>query len=219
MNRKFTHEDSARSIEDEIITILKGLISESDYLLNFHDGSGYYYPKYIDKWRNPIRFGQSIIADFEEYNIPASNKIIRLGAMARDVLDEVNLHIKNELHKFHFMNTRTDDSDSLHREQRKSATYYALTTHHTVRSQSRHAEEEWMNDKLSLCLDDRICLEEIQTNLYSRSGIHLHINGHQVRRGESMPINELGATRHNRFDVRKGLLVLGGVFIDTIGHN
>jgi len=32
MNRKFTHEDSSISMEDKIVTILKNLISESDYL-------------------------------------------------------------------------------------------------------------------------------------------------------------------------------------------
>ena len=130
MNRKFTHEDNMLSMEDKIVTILKKLISESDYLLNLHDGSGYYHPTYINKWRNPMRFGQSIIADCEEYQIPGNDKVIPLGEMARDVIDEVNLYIKNELYRFHFMNTRTSSLDSSHTEQQKSATYYALTVHH-----------------------------------------------------------------------------------------
>ncbi|MBN1848104.1 MAG: hypothetical protein JW932_05915 [Deltaproteobacteria bacterium] len=130
MNRKFTHEDSSQSMEDKIVTILKGLISESDYLLNLHDGSGYYHPTYINNWRNPLRFGQSIIADCSEYRIPGSDEVIALGAMAQDVIDEVNVHIKNELHQFRFMNTQTDNDQSSHKEQRKSATYYALTVHH-----------------------------------------------------------------------------------------
>ncbi|MBW2064535.1 MAG: hypothetical protein JRJ03_06330 [Deltaproteobacteria bacterium] len=129
MNRKFTHEDTAESMEDRIVNILKKLIGESDYLLNLHDGAGYYYPKYINKWRNPMRFGQSIIADFEVYRIPGTNKELRLGDMARRVIQEVNRHINNELYKFHFMNTRTFDGDSPHREQRKSATFYALVKH------------------------------------------------------------------------------------------
>jgi len=49
INRKFTHEDNSFSMEDEIVIILKQLISESDFLLNLHDGAGYYYPEYIDK--------------------------------------------------------------------------------------------------------------------------------------------------------------------------
>ncbi|MBN1102730.1 MAG: hypothetical protein JXL84_04860 [Deltaproteobacteria bacterium] len=130
MNRKFTHEEASSSMEDRIVAILKKLISESDYLLNLHDGAGYYYPKYIDKWRNPSRFGQSIIADTAEYGVPNQKKSIRLQDMARKVIEEVNPQIQYELYRFHFMNTRTADPDSPHKEQRKSATYYALTRHH-----------------------------------------------------------------------------------------
>jgi hypothetical protein len=130
MNRKFSPEDTSSSTEDKIVIKLKELISESDYLLNLHDGSGYYYPEYIDKWRNPTRFGQSVIADCAEYRIPGTDTIIKLEEMAKKVINQVNPHIQNDLHKFHFMNTRTEDGDSPHREQRNSATYYALTNHH-----------------------------------------------------------------------------------------
>jgi hypothetical protein len=130
MNRKFTPEDTTHSMEDKIVTILKKLISESDFLLNLHDGAGYYYPKYINKWRNPMRFGQSIIADTNAYRVPGTNRVLQLEELAQKVLREVNPHIENELHKFHFMNTKTGAQESLHREQRQSATYYALTEHH-----------------------------------------------------------------------------------------
>lgn len=130
MNRKFAPAPPVPSMEDRIVSILKKLIGESDYLLNLHDGSGYYYPKPISKWRGPTRFGQSIIADCEEYTIPGSRRTIRLGEMAREVIREVNTHIENELYRFHFNNTRTGAPDSRHKEQRKSATYYALTHHH-----------------------------------------------------------------------------------------
>jgi len=130
MNRKFSANDISSSMEDKIVTILKDLISESDYLLNLHDGAGYYHPTYINKWRNPMRFGQSIIADCDEFKVPNSNRVIKLGDMARKVIEEVNPHIKNDLYKFHFMNTKTFDEDSPHREQRMSATYYALVKHY-----------------------------------------------------------------------------------------
>jgi len=129
LNRKFNLEDNSSTMEDQIVSILKKLISESDYLLNLHDGVGYYHPTYIDKWRNPTLFGQSIVADSEEYRIPGSGKSIKLGEMAKKILKEVNPHINGELYKFHFMDTRTDAEDSPHREQRGSATYYALTKH------------------------------------------------------------------------------------------
>lgn len=130
MNRKFTPDNGTDSMEDKIVTILKGLISESDFLLNLHDGSGYYYPKYINKWRNPMRFGQSIIADCAEYTVPGTNRTIKLQEMAENVLEEVNEHIDHDLYKFHFMNTKTSEKTSSHKEQRMSATYYALTKHH-----------------------------------------------------------------------------------------
>ncbi len=130
MNRKFASNNNSETMEDRIVSILKELIGESDGLLNLHDGAGYFYPKYINKWRNPMRFGQSIIADCEEYRIPGTDKVLKLGQMARQVIKRVNKHIENELYKFHFLNTRTGDEDSPHKEQRRSATYYALTKHH-----------------------------------------------------------------------------------------
>lgn len=130
MNRKFTHENIDLSMEDKIVNILKKLISESDYLLNLHDGSGYYYPEYIDELRNPKRYGQSVIADCAEFSVPGRDEKIMLGEMAQDVIEEVNQYISNDLYKFHFMNTRTADDDSPHKEQRKSATYYAMNVLH-----------------------------------------------------------------------------------------
>lgn len=130
MNRKFTHEDIDLSMEDKIVNILKKLMSESDYLLNLHDGSGFYYPEYIDELRNPKRYGQSVIADCAEFIVPGRDEKIVLEEMAQDVIEEVNQYISNDLYKFHFMNTRTADDDSPHKEQRKSATYYAMNVLH-----------------------------------------------------------------------------------------
>jgi hypothetical protein len=130
MNRKFAANPKTMSMDDKIVSILKQLIAESDYLLNLHDGSGYYHPTYISRWRNPSLFGQSIIADCECYRVPGQDGVLRLGEMARRVVEEINRGITNELHRFHFNNTRTDEPDSIHREQTKSATYYALTKHH-----------------------------------------------------------------------------------------
>ncbi len=130
MNRKFSQRSKNMSMDDKIVSILKGLIAESDYLLNLHDGAGYYYPQYISKWRNQKRFGQSIITDCEQYRVTGEDRVIDLGGMARKVIEEINKEIINELHKFHFNNTQTEDPASMHREQLKSATYYALTQHH-----------------------------------------------------------------------------------------
>jgi len=130
MNRKFSGNPKEMSMDDKIVAILKDLIAESDYLLNLHDGAGYYHPTYISRWRNPGLFGQSIIADCEEYRVPGGDEVMRLGEMAREVIEEINREITNDLHRFHFNNTRTDEPESVHREQLNSATYYALTKHH-----------------------------------------------------------------------------------------
>ena len=66
MNRKFA-EDRKINYETKIVAILKKLIAESDYLLNLHDGSGFFSEKWEGPDRNPKRHGQSIIADCEVY--------------------------------------------------------------------------------------------------------------------------------------------------------
>lgn len=125
MNRKFD-EDHQDNYEAKIVKILKTLIRESDCLLNLHDGSGFYSETWENNLRNPSRYGQSIIADCEVYVDPVSGKRIELGQMARSVVEKINREIQDPKHHFHFNNHRTGDADSPNKEQRKSATYYAL---------------------------------------------------------------------------------------------
>ncbi len=127
LNRKFA-EDHKTNFETKIAEILKKLIAESDCLLNQHDGSGFFSEKWEGPSRNPKRFGQSIIADCETHMNPETGEIIPLGAMAKSVCDQINKKIKNPRHRFHFNNHRTKEKTSRHKEQRKSATYYALYT-------------------------------------------------------------------------------------------
>jgi len=125
MNRKFT-EPSKRNYEAQVVDILKRLIEESDCLLNLHDGSGFYCDTWQSEMRNPMRFGQSIIVDCGTYNNPRTDTVLKLGDMARHVINEINRHIEKPEFSFHFNNHRTNDQNTLHPEQRKSATYYAL---------------------------------------------------------------------------------------------
>ncbi len=127
MNRKFA-EDRKYNYETKIVEILKKLINESDCLLNLHDGSGFYSDKWEGPDRNPERYGQSIISDSEVYINSETGEVIELGAMARWVADKINKNIKNPLNYFHFNDHKTTEKNSLHKEQRKSATYYALYT-------------------------------------------------------------------------------------------
>jgi hypothetical protein len=125
MNRKFT-EPSKRNYEAQVVDILKRLIEESDCLLNLHDGSGFYCDTWQSEMRNPMRFGQSIIVDCETYTNPRTDTVLKLGEMSKHVINEINRHIDKPEFSFHFNNHRTNDQNTLHPEQRKSATYYAL---------------------------------------------------------------------------------------------
>ena len=125
MNRKFA-DDHESNYEAKVVSILKKLILESDCLLNLHDGSGFFSEKWRGPQRNPKKFGQSIIADCETYVNPETGQTIALGAMARSVSEQINKSIENVDHHFHFNNHKTKEKDSLHKEQRKSATYFAL---------------------------------------------------------------------------------------------
>ncbi|MCK5254727.1 MAG: succinylglutamate desuccinylase/aspartoacylase family protein, partial [Deltaproteobacteria bacterium] len=57
MNRKFA-DFSEKDSDNKIVNVLRELIAESDYLLNLHDGSGFYSEKWESDLRNPKRYGQ-----------------------------------------------------------------------------------------------------------------------------------------------------------------
>ncbi|MCP4577700.1 MAG: hypothetical protein GY846_15620 [Deltaproteobacteria bacterium] len=133
MNRKFASNKYGKrttSLEDEIVFILKQLIAESDCLLNLHEGSGYYSPTWINDNENPMRFGQSIIYDADVFEIPGENRNIHLGELASKVIAKANSQIDERRYHFQVNNHDTLSEGSKHKEQRKSATYYALTQAH-----------------------------------------------------------------------------------------
>ena len=125
MNRKFA-DDPPDNYEKKVVEILKKLIAESDCLLNLHDGSGFYSEKWEGPDRNPKRFGQSIIADSEIYTVAETGRVIELGNMARIVAEDINRDIQDSALHFHFNNHKAREEATIHKEQSKSATYYAL---------------------------------------------------------------------------------------------
>jgi hypothetical protein len=134
MNRNFsdaTKDSHNHQYEEKVVAVLKELIAKSDVLLNLHDGYGYYRPTHESELKNPKRWGQAIITDRELFEV--GDKTLFLGERAQRVVDRVNLMVENPLHKFHYKNTRTKSSDSQHKEQRTSATFFALY-HHGVES-------------------------------------------------------------------------------------
>ncbi|MFH1071087.1 MAG: M99 family carboxypeptidase catalytic domain-containing protein, partial [Candidatus Glassbacteria bacterium] len=128
MNRKFA-DGRRQDIEARIVEILKELMSRSDVLLNLHDGSGFFREQWEDDLHNPRRFGQSIIADADVYVSPTNGKTIQLGNIARRICELVNHNIPEPEYRFHFNNHNTLSNQTLHPEQRRSATYYSLTRH------------------------------------------------------------------------------------------
>lgn len=126
MNRKFGPL-AKQDVDAQIVRILKDLIAESDVLLNLHDGSGFYRPRYESPLANPRRYGQSVIADCEKYYSARLGRWLHLKDMAEKVITRINAQIENPRYRFHFMNTRTGEKDTPYAEQRLSATYYALT--------------------------------------------------------------------------------------------
>lgn len=126
MNRKF-NVNFSQDVELKIVEILKNLMAQSDCLLNLHDGSGFYRPEWINKQMNPMRFGQSIIADATVYRDPKTGRLVELAALAEAVCREINENVENPEYRFRFNNHRTLEQDSRHKEQRGSATFYALT--------------------------------------------------------------------------------------------
>ncbi|MCG8643459.1 MAG: M14/M99 family metallopeptidase [Desulfobacterales bacterium] len=127
MNRKFL-DDDIPNYESRVVDVLKTLICESDCFLNLHEGSGIYYPVWVNDQKNPKRFGQSIIADDSVLEDARAGGSIDLEAMAGRVIEQINKNIKNKEHLFNFNNHKTSDPDSIHKEQLKSATYYAHNT-------------------------------------------------------------------------------------------
>lgn len=127
MNRKFM-DDHTSNYEAKVVNVLKKLICESDCFLNLHEGSGFYSKTWISNDRNPKKFGQSIIADdaFLEQGVASKSERVDLEKMALQVIHALNTAIDDKDQYFHFNNHNTSRPDTLHKEQRRSATYYAL---------------------------------------------------------------------------------------------
>jgi len=131
MNRKFDDLDKSQtSMEQEIVSILKELIDQADCLLNLHEGSGFYSPEWVSDMENPDCFGQSIIFDAAEYFSEQKQQPIVLAQMADTIISRVNTQIEDPRYHFRANNHDTVSPDTHHPEQRKSATYYALTRAH-----------------------------------------------------------------------------------------
>jgi hypothetical protein len=126
MNRKFDGHLNPSDRDTAVVGMIKELMQQSDFFLNLHDGSGFYSSEWESPLRNPMRFGQSIIADAAEHT-RADGTVLDMGGIVRRILEKVNAQIVSPEHVFRFNNHKTVDQDSPHKEQRLSATFHALT--------------------------------------------------------------------------------------------
>ncbi|XPV68729.1 MAG: M99 family carboxypeptidase catalytic domain-containing protein [Halarcobacter sp.] len=121
MNRKFayieTHDPDYKSIMR-----IKSYITADDVklILNLHDGSGYYRPKYKDWLHSPNRWGQSSIIDQISIDL---EKYGNLEEISAQVVDHVNKNLIREKDYYSIKNTETRLGD---KEMEKSLTYFAI---------------------------------------------------------------------------------------------
>ncbi|MBQ8819774.1 MAG: succinylglutamate desuccinylase/aspartoacylase family protein [Campylobacter sp.] len=121
MNRKFDTL-SEKDPEKDVVEKIKALVLQPNVtmLVNLHDGSGFYRPKYINKMMNPNRWGN--IAIIDQATLP--NAIYGdLEATANKVIKELNKHLLDPKHKYHLRNTHTAKGD---KEMLKSLSYFAI---------------------------------------------------------------------------------------------
>jgi hypothetical protein len=131
MNRKFLPSEEERDPDDKIVGLAKSLIDQADIILNLHQGYGFYSPAWIDQSRNPIRWGQCNIIDVSTFDLPDGRRLY-LERFAEGVAQKINAKLVDKRYHFHVNNTHTFTKRSLHQEQRKSLTYYALAWKHKM---------------------------------------------------------------------------------------
>lgn len=121
LNRKFA-ELGTSDPEYKTIEKIKALIlnDQVDLVLNLHDGSGFYRDTYIDKLRNPYRWGQCVIADQESL---ASARFGNLAELATHTVACVNGALLDPSHTYAFMNTKTREGNV---EMAKTLTYFCV---------------------------------------------------------------------------------------------
>ncbi len=127
MNRKFArlHPDDP---ERDTIDRIKSMMTDPkvDFILNLHDGSGFYSKTYENSLRHPGRWGQSIIIDQEHMpgaREDASCMFSDLGRAAGRCARDVNNRLLESSHRVAVKNTRTARGNM---EMAKTLTFFAL---------------------------------------------------------------------------------------------
>ncbi|MCM8768338.1 MAG: succinylglutamate desuccinylase/aspartoacylase family protein [Candidatus Omnitrophica bacterium] len=132
MNRLFSlPQEKLPQPEGQVVNLVKALVQEASCVVNTHQGSGFFDFRWVDKKRNPARWGQCNVIDAPYFDLPNGEQI-RLEEFASWVVERANREIQEERYRFKVNNTETASEQSPHKEQRRSLTYYALTKAHRM---------------------------------------------------------------------------------------
>ena len=126
MNRKFAKLPKSDP-EYKIIQRIKKYIRspEVSLILNLHDGSGFYRPKYIDKNHQPKKWGQSSVIDQEI--LVGVDKYYNTYSISEKVVNHLNNNLLKKEHKYRTKNTHTRFKKTHEEtEMAKTLTYYAV---------------------------------------------------------------------------------------------
>jgi len=127
MNRKFAYLPKDDP-EYKTIQRIKGYIKDSHVklILNLHDGSGFFRPTYIDRWHQPLTWGQSSVIDQEV--LPNVKKYRNTYSISEQVVNHINKHLLKKEDRYRTKNTHTRFTKTHEeKEMAKSLTYYAVT--------------------------------------------------------------------------------------------
>jgi len=127
MNRKFA-KLSKKDPEYKTIQRIKKYITDPSVklILNLHDGSGFYRPMYIDRWHQPLTWGQSSVID-QEY-LPDVDKYNDTYNISEEVVKHINKHLLKKEDMYRTKNTHTRFGKTFEeKEMAKTLTYYAVT--------------------------------------------------------------------------------------------
>jgi len=121
MNRKFASIKRSDP-EFDAVEKIKAIILDKqvDIVLNLHDGSGFFRNDYIDKLRNPNRWGQSIIIDQSQMD---GHRYGELESIATRVVQHANKKLVIADYLLKVKNTHTVSGNV---EMEKSLTYFSV---------------------------------------------------------------------------------------------
>jgi len=123
MNRKFDHVGQTDP-DYELVTHIKSLITDPsvDFIINLHDGRGFYRTTWESAIFNPRAWGQAYIIDQKTIDDAKFGNLDEITALMANKLNQSELAENH--HQFDVKNTYTKDKDE---QMRMSLTYFAIT--------------------------------------------------------------------------------------------